>query len=47
MREEILTGMTANTGEHSHEQTGRKRKEIAAFDNQQIIQNKTTGGGKL
>jgi len=28
MTEEILTGVIANTGEHSHEQTGRKKEEI-------------------
>jgi len=27
MIEEILTGVIANTGEHSHEQTGRKEEE--------------------
>ena len=28
MIEEILTGVIANTGEHSHEQTGRHEEEM-------------------
>jgi len=28
MIEDILTGVIANTGKHSHEQTGRKEEEM-------------------